>query len=80
MWSILESPSTSDYGDMDNGISKSTALEPTIKNLLKEKIIGSSVERNLVQRRQNIGAEIYLMGKGTLKEIIGCSRYNTITK
>ena len=28
--SMLESPSTSGYDEMDNGVSKSTVLEPTI--------------------------------------------------
>ena len=33
---MLESPSTSDYDEMDNVVSKSTVLEPTIKHLMKE--------------------------------------------
>ena len=30
-WSMLDSPSTSDDNGMDNSVSKSTFLEPTIK-------------------------------------------------
>ena len=33
--SMLESLSTSDDNEMENGVSKSTALEPTIKYLMK---------------------------------------------
>ena len=33
---MLEPPPTSDYIDMNNGVSKSTLLEPTIKHLMKE--------------------------------------------
>ena len=31
--SMFESPSTSDYDEMNKGVSKSTYLEPTIKNI-----------------------------------------------
>ena len=55
-WSMLESLLNSDDDDMDNGVSKSTILEHTIKNLMKETIFGSSVTRNLVRRGQNIRA------------------------
>ena len=34
-FSILEFPSTSYYDDMDNGVSKSTVLEPTVRHLMK---------------------------------------------
>ena len=34
-WSMLEYPSTSDYDDMVDVVSKSTLLEPTIKNQIK---------------------------------------------
>ena len=44
-WLIMDSLSTSKYDDMYNGVSKSTVLEPTIKHLMKEKIIGSSATR-----------------------------------
>ena len=33
---MLESPSTSDYDETENGVSKSTVLQPTIKHLMKE--------------------------------------------
>ena len=33
--SMLESTSTSDYEEMDNDVSKSKVLEPTIKHLMK---------------------------------------------
>ena len=52
-WSILESPSTSDYDEMENGVSKSTMLEPTIKHLTKETSLGSSAAHNLVVREKN---------------------------
>ena len=35
--SFLDNPSTSDDDEMDNGVSKSIILEPTIKSLMKEK-------------------------------------------
>ena len=41
IWSMLESPSISDYDEMKNGVSKSTFLEPTIKDLMKETSLGS---------------------------------------
>ena len=34
--SMLESPSTSDGDDMDNGVSKSTFLEPKIQHLMEK--------------------------------------------
>ena len=40
-YSMLESPYTSDYDEMDNGVSKSTLLEPKIKHLTKETSIGN---------------------------------------
>ena len=54
--SMLESPYTSDYDDMDNGISKLTVLEPTIKHLTKKTSLGLRAARNLVRRGQNIRA------------------------
>ena len=48
--SILESPSTSDYGEMDNGVLKSTCLERTIKHVTEETILCHRVELNLVRR------------------------------
>ena len=33
--SMLKSPPTSSYDDMDNGVSKSIFLEPKIKHLMK---------------------------------------------
>ena len=55
-WSMLESPSTSDYDEMDNGISKSKNLEPKIKLLMKEISLGSSASLHLVIRGHNIGS------------------------
>ena len=63
---ILESPSTSDYDDMENGVSKSTVLEPTIKHVVKYTSCGSREALNLVRRRQNIKSEISQMGKSYL--------------
>ena len=39
-YSILDSPSTYDYDYIENVVYKSTVLEPTIKRLMKETIIG----------------------------------------
>ena len=41
---MLESVSTYYYDDMDNGVSKSIALEPTIKHSMKETSLGCGVE------------------------------------
>ena len=57
---MLESTSTSDYDDTENGVSKSTVLQPTIKHLMKETSPGSEAPRNLVIREQYIRAEISL--------------------
>ena len=48
--SILESLSTSDYGEMDNGVFKLTYLKRTITYLTKETILCHRVELNLVRR------------------------------
>ena len=67
---MLESPSYSDYDDMNNGVSKPTLLEPTIKLLIKETSLGHRSVRNLVTRGQNIRAEISLMVNSPLKSMI----------
>ena len=54
--SILDSPSTYHYDDMDNGIYKSIVLEYTIKHLMKETSLGRRAAHNLVSRGQNIRA------------------------
>ena len=77
---VLESPYTSDKDDMDNGVYKSTVLEPTIKHLSKEPIICRKAARNLVIRRKSLRPEISLMAKNTLNTMRCCSRYYTITK
>ena len=77
---MLESPSTSEYDDMDNCVSTSTSLEPTIKQSTKEKILGCREAQNLVSPGQNIRAYIPLMKTNPLKPMRGHSRYNTITK
>ena len=51
---MLESPSTSDYDEMDNGVYKSTVLLPTIKHLIKETSLCRRAARNLVSREQDI--------------------------
>ena len=61
--SMLESPSTSDYGEMDNGVSKSNFLEPTIKHFIKETSLCHGEARNVVRRGQNIREKIPLMEK-----------------
>ena len=54
--SMLEAPSTSDYDEMDNVVTKSTILEPTIKHLMKETSLGIQAALNLVRRGKNKGA------------------------
>ena len=54
--SMLQYPSTSDYDDMENGVSKSTLLQPTINHLMKEKSIGRQAAHNLVIIGGNIRA------------------------
>ena len=61
--SMLESPSTSDYNDMDNDVSKSKVLEPMIKHLMKETGLGCRAALNLVRRGKNIRSDISLMEK-----------------
>ena len=61
--SMLESPYTYYYDDVDNGVSKSILLEPTIKHLMKDTSLGRWATHNLVRRGQNIGAEVSLMEK-----------------
>ena len=41
IWSMLEYISTPDYDETENGVSKSTVLQLTIKHLTKEKSLGS---------------------------------------
>ena len=76
--SILGSPSTTYYDEMYNGVYKSTVLESTVKHLMKETIVGCMAVRNLVRIGGNIRAEISIMEKVSLKEMIGRSIYNTI--
>ena len=64
---MLESPSTADDDDMDNGFSKSTVLEPTIKHLMKETSLFYREEHNSVRRRENVRAEISPIAKVSLK-------------
>ena len=52
--SVLESPSTSDDDEMNNGVFKSTLLEPTIKLLLKETRLCRRTARNFLIRGHNI--------------------------
>ena len=78
--SMMESTTTYDYDYIDNGVHKSTLLEPTIKHLMKERSSDSRAARNLVGRGQNILSQIFMMGKVSLKPIIGCSRYITTEK
>ena len=54
--SMLEPPLTSYNNDMDTCVSKSTALEPTIKYLMKETSLFRREERNFVRRGVNIRA------------------------
>ena len=66
------------YDKMDNDVSKSTCLEPTIKHLMKETRIFRMEELNLVIRGHNEREGIYLIAKFPLKSIIGRSIYNKI--
>ena len=54
--SMLESPHTYDYDDMENFVSESIVLEYIIKRLMKETSLGQGVVQNLVRRGQNIRA------------------------
>ena len=45
--SVLQSPYTSGDDDMENGVYKSTLLEPTIRHLMKETILCRRAARNL---------------------------------
>ena len=47
---MLESTSTFDYDKIDNGVSKSTVLEPTMKNLTKETNLCYRTVHNLASR------------------------------
>ena len=78
--SMLDSPSTFNYDDMDNGVSKSTVLEPTTKHLMKKTSLGRSPAHTLVRRGQSIRAEIPLLKKFTLKLMRGRLIYSTINK
>ena len=78
--SMLESPCTSDYDEINNGVSKSTVLEPTTKQLMKKTGLDLRAAHNWVRRGQNIRAETSPMEKVSLKATRGCSRYHTITK
>ena len=64
--SMLEYPSTSDYYEMENCVSKSTVLEPTTKHLIKETSLFRMAAQNLVSRGQNIGSKTSLMEKNNL--------------
>ena len=66
-FSMLESTSTSDYEEMDNDVSKSKVLEPTIKHLIKQPSLDRRAARNLVRRGKSTREEISLMEKVTLK-------------
>ena len=77
--SLLESPSTSADDETNNGDSKSTLLEPTIQNLMKETRLFRRESRNLVRRGNNTRPEISQIEKITLKAMRGCSINNTIT-
>ena len=55
-------------------------MEPTIKYLNKEARLCRGEARYLVRRGHNNRVRIFLMIKFTLKSMIVCSRYNTITK
>ena len=56
---------TSDYDEMENFVSKSTVLEPTLKHLMKETSLFCRAACNLARRRKNMGAETSLMEKIT---------------
>ena len=55
-YSMLDYPFTYDGDGMDKGVSKSTVLEPTIEQLMKETSLCRRAARNLVSRGENIGA------------------------
>ena len=76
--SILESTTTSDDDEMNTSASKPTHVETTIKQLTKETILSRKSELKLVVRVHNIRETISIIEIFTLKEISGCSIYNTI--
>ena len=59
--SILEYTHTTYYDEMYNSVSKSTVLEPTIKQLMKETIFCPRAEHNLIRRGKNIREGTSLM-------------------
>ena len=77
---IFESLSTSYGYEMNTGVSRSTPFEPTIKHLMKKKILGRRSARNLVRKVHYVRVKIFIMEKLTLKSMSGYSRYNTKTK
>ena len=60
---MLDFPYTSDYDDMNIGVSKSTCLGPIIKHLVKEKRVCRRAARNLIRGGHNIRVKLSLMGK-----------------
>ena len=73
--SMLDPPSNSDHNYMDNGVSKSTFLEFTIKHLMEETSLWPRAARNLASRGKFMRSETSVMAKITLKEMMSCSRY-----
>ena len=63
-YSMLEYPSTYYYDDMNTCASKSTGLEPTLKQIMKETRLGSMSARDLIRRRHNIRVKISTMARG----------------
>ena len=51
-FSMFDSPYTSNNDKVDNGVSRSSVLEPTVKHLMKETKRFSRTSRNLVKREK----------------------------
>ena len=61
--SMLDYMSTTDDDEMNNGVSKSTCLEPTIKKLINAIRLCRRKAQNLVRRGHNKRSEISLIEK-----------------
>ena len=76
--SIFETSTTSNDDEINTSASKPTHFEITIKQLRKETRLGRRSELNLVGRGHNMREKISIIEQFTLKEMSGCSIYNTI--
>ena len=78
--SMLDPPSKYEHDEMNIGVSKSTCLEPTRKQFMKETSIFCRESHNLLRRVYNRRPKIFIMARFILKEIRSYSICNTIRK